>query len=470
MFYVYGVWHAWRSYDMELVPRTIFTLIPQSFICTWTLYPLGFARSFCERDLTEWMRSCDHLPRIEHCESLSFWRSFRPNLFPIFIIVGGKYRTRGESCIFSLERRVILQKSSDSCFRPRNFLSLPSRKIPRYWESRCPKIPWYWETAGFLKSHPPKIPRRFFRLRDFRSQVVRKSDFRGVIVRKSRDIERPRDFRSQVVQKSHDIEGPRDFRSLVVRKSRDIEVTRDFRSLVFQESRDVGRPRDFRRVTLQKSRDSFQAAGFLEPSRPKIPRYWETAGILQSHPPKIPRLPQHFVCYFHGTVIIFKKRTLPLFTKSTFFILTLCFDLTMTTRLRQNDDDDVVTIRPHDDNDDEATTRTHINNDATTRRLFDHTTRHDTTRHDTIYDSPFSTRRWDEMTNDGTIHDDATICDATAHDTTTRWADNKTWTRWCEDVRMRGCKDALMQRCNDATMQPCNYAIMQRCNNTTIQR
>ncbi len=35
------------------------------------------------------MWSRDHLPRIEHCECLSFWSSFRPNSFPIFIIVGG---------------------------------------------------------------------------------------------------------------------------------------------------------------------------------------------------------------------------------------------------------------------------------------------------------------------------------------------------------------------------------------------
>ncbi len=69
------------------------------------LYPLGFARRFCKLDCTELMWSRNHLQGIEHCESLSFWSSFHPNSFPIFISVGGKSRTRGESCcVISLEQ------------------------------------------------------------------------------------------------------------------------------------------------------------------------------------------------------------------------------------------------------------------------------------------------------------------------------------------------------------------------------
>jgi hypothetical protein len=97
-YFVYGVWHALRSYNMVVVPRTIFTLIPQSFICTCTHLNLHvvFANLIAQ--------SRDHLPRIEHCESLSFWSLFRPNSFPMFIFVGHKTRMRRESCVVSLEQ------------------------------------------------------------------------------------------------------------------------------------------------------------------------------------------------------------------------------------------------------------------------------------------------------------------------------------------------------------------------------
>ncbi len=87
-----------------LYPVQMFTLIPRSYICTCTLYPLGFEPNFCNYDCSELMQSRNHLPRIEHCESLSFWSSFCSKLFSIFILVRGKYRTRGESCVFSLEQ------------------------------------------------------------------------------------------------------------------------------------------------------------------------------------------------------------------------------------------------------------------------------------------------------------------------------------------------------------------------------
>ncbi len=58
-----------------------------------------------------------------------------------------------------------------------------------------------------------------------------------------------------------------------------------------------------------------------------------------------------------------------MYNKYFFVTFLLCFE--------DDNDDDVATTRPHDDDDDEATTRTHNNNDVTTRRLFDHTTRHD---------------------------------------------------------------------------------------------
>ncbi len=96
---------------MVLVPCTPYnfhTLIPRSLICTCTLYCSThlelhvvianlIAQSWCDHAITS------HGYSIVK-QSLSFWSSFRTNLFLIFIFAGGKYRTRSESCVFSLEQ------------------------------------------------------------------------------------------------------------------------------------------------------------------------------------------------------------------------------------------------------------------------------------------------------------------------------------------------------------------------------
>ena len=231
---------------------------------------------------------------------------------------------------------------------------------------------------------------------------------------KSRDVLRPRDFRSVIVRKSRNILRPRDFRSQPVRKSRDVLRPQDFWSLAVRKSRGSFRPRDFRSIIVRKSRN-----------------YLSTKVINSK------------CVVFQSTVIILKKDYSSMMYIKYIFI-TLCFVLKMTMSLRRyvnvaitwQGNHTTMRMISHDD-DNEATMQTHNNNEAT------------------IWQNTFTTQRDDERLHHATIihnkktrtihdtaiHNNATTCNTTAHDTITRWADKKTWRR----------DDAMMQRYDDMT-------------------